>query len=311
MRKVFKIILRTLLVLFVLVNIITAFHAYKFTHFYDRDEVTVKNKADKTGWDRTKEALFGVNAVKQQNVAPDSAYQAITLTTKNNLKLQGWYVPVANAKGTVILFHGHGGTKSGVIAEATAFRNMGYNTLQMDFRAHGDSEGNTCTIGYKESEDVKLAYDYIRAKGEKNLVLWGISMGAATIAKSVSDYGIAPQKVILEMAFASIVDAAEGRIKMMHLPAEPLATFITFWGGVENGFWGFGMKPSEFVKKISCPVLLQWGKNDPRVAQKETDAIFNNITAPKTLVVYDSSAHESLCKKENAKWLQSVTTFLQ
>lgn len=311
MRKILKILLRTFLVFFILLNVITAFHAYKFTHFYDQGEVTVKKNEDKSGWDKTKEVLFGINAVKRQNDAVDSIYQNIYLTTKNRLKLQGWYIPVDTAKGTVLLFHGHGGTKSGVIAEAAAFRKMGYNTLLMDFRAHGNSEGNTCTIGFKESEDVKLAFDYIKGKGEKNIVLWGISMGAATIAKAIADYDLKPTKVIMEMPFGSILAAAEGRIKMMKLPAEPLAALVTFWGGVENGFWAFSMKPSNFVKKISCPVLLQWGKNDPRVSKEETEEVFHNINTQKEIVIYENSGHESLCKKENEKWLTTVTSFLQ
>jgi hypothetical protein len=34
----------------------------------------------------------------------------------------------------VILFHGHGGTKSGIINESAAFRKMGYNTFLIDFQ---------------------------------------------------------------------------------------------------------------------------------------------------------------------------------
>jgi len=304
--------LRVILVLFVLINIITAFHAYKFTHFYDAGEVTIKKPADKSGWDKTREALFGINAAKKQNdIVPDSNCKTIYLTTKSGLKLEAWYFAADSAKGTVALFHGHGGTKSGVYKESEEFRKMHYNTLLLDFRAHGGSGGNTCTIGYNEAEDVKLAYDFIKERGEKNIILWGISMGAATISKAVNDYPLQPSKVILEMPFGSILGAAEGRIKMMGLPGEPLAMLITFWGGIEHGFWAFKMKPTEFVKKINCPVLIQWGKNDPRVSRQEIDDIYHNITVAKTLVVYDSSGHESLCKKETEKWKTATSTFLQ
>lgn len=311
MKKFLRFLLKTILVIFVLVNIITAFHAYKFTHIYNRDEVEIKSKEEKNGWDITKEILFGAKAVKLQNPAPDSAVETILLTTKDSIKLEAWYIKTpATAKGTVLLFHGHLSKKSSVADEAAAFRQMGYNTLLVDLRAHGGSGGNTCTIGYEESEDVKIAYDYIKSGGEKNIVLWGISMGAASVAKSISDYNLQPSKVILEMPFASILQAAEGRIKMMGLPGQPLATLVTFWGGVENGFWAFNMKPSEFAKKITMPTLLQWGKNDPRVLQEETDAVYKNISGKKQLVVYENSGHESLCDKEHDKWMASVNSFL-
>jgi len=209
------------------------------------------------------------------------------------------------------MFHGHGGKKSGTNEEAAAFRNLGYNTFQLDFRAHGSSEGNTCTIGYDESEDVKLAYDYIAGLGEKNIILWGISMGAAAVTKSMDDYTIQPGKIILEMPFGTIEDAVKGRIKLMGLPAQPFTALITFWGGAQNGFWAYNMKPTEYVKKIECPVLLQWGANDPRVTLAETELLYNNIKGTKNLVVYENSGHESLCKNENAKWTSEVTAFLQ
>ncbi|CAN5867852.1 alpha/beta hydrolase [soil metagenome] len=312
MRRGSKLFLKVLLIFFLFINIVTAFHAYKFTHFYDRSELTIKKQTEKSGWDITKEILFGINAIKQSNsVTADSTFQTVYLKSSTCPKLEAWYIPAANAKGTVCMFHGHGGTKSGVFEESKVFRNLGYNTLLVDFRAHGNSAGNTCSIGFDESEDVKLAYDYIKLKGEKNIILWGISMGAAALSKSISNYNLLPTKVILEMPFGSILKAAEGRIKMMGMPGEPLATMITFWGGAEQGFWAFSMKPTNFVKKINCPVLLQWGRKDTRVTEAETTTIYNNISSAKKLVVYENSGHESLCKSEHEKWTAEITSFLQ
>ena len=313
MRRFFRYLIRTVVVLFVILNVIVAFHAYKFTHFYENGEIAIKKAADKKGWDKMKDILFGINAVKQKNtVVPDSSFQKVYLKTKNDLQLEAWYIPADNAIGTVCLFHGHGGTKSGVYKESAEFRKMNYNTLLIDFRAHGNSEGNTCTIGYKESEDVKLAYDYIKNKGEKNIVLWGISMGASTITKAIKDYDLTPNKIILEMPFGSIEDAVKGRIKMMGLPAQPIASLLTFWGGAQHGFWAFNMNPEVFAKDIQCPVLLQWGKNDPRVSKSEEDIIFNNLANNnKKFVMYENAAHESLCKKETEKWIAEVSAFLK
>lgn len=313
MNRFFKILFRTALALFILVNVIVAFHAYKFTHFYDNGSISIKRPEDKSGWDKTKEILFGINAVKLKNtVTADSSFQTVYVTTKSGLKLEGWYLAAGNAVGTVCLFHGHGGTKSGVIKEAKAFRAMGYNAFLLDFRAHGSSGGNTCTIGYYETEDIRLAYDYVKNKGEKNIVLWGISMGAATITKAVNEYGLTPRKLILEMPFGTIQDAVRGRLKVMGLPPQPLGTLLTFWGGAENGFWAFSMKPQEFVKDIHCPALLQWGANDPRVSRSEEELLFKNIgTTDKKFVVYENSGHESLCKKEPVKWNAEVTAFLK
>jgi alpha-beta hydrolase superfamily lysophospholipase len=313
MKRLLKILFRSIVIIFVLLNVIVAFHAYKFTHFYNNGEISVKKTEEKTGWDKAKEILFGINAEKKKNdVTTDSTFKTVYLKTKDSLKLEAWYIAADSSNGTVLLFHGHGGNKSGIIKEAESFNKMGYNTLLVDFRAHGNSEGNTCTIGYNETEDVKLAYDYIKNSGEKNIVLWGISMGASTITKAVKDYQLEPRKVILEMPFGTIKDAVIGRVKMMGMPPQPIATLLTFWGGTEHGFWAFGMKPQEFVSAIKCPVLLQWGKNDLRVSRSEEEILFKNITnTNKKFVVYENTGHESICKKETAKWEAEVAVFLK
>jgi len=303
-----------LLSIIVFLNVVAAFHAYKLTHFYDTKDVPYKSPLKMSGWDKTKVILFGVYFPKKAiTTTPAHAYKTFYTTTEDGIRLEGWYIPVKEAKGTVIMFHGHGGNRSNVVSEANAFYDFGYNVCMIDFRAHGNSEGNVCTVGYKEALDVKAAYHYVTSKGEKNIMLWGISLGAATIAKAMhDDADIRPSKVILEMPFGNLSDAVEGRLRIMHLPPQPLSTMLTFWGGVEQGFWGFNMNPADFVESIHVPVLLQWGKNDPRVTEAETRAIYNNLgTSKKQLVIYNQSAHESLLNKEPEKWLNTVKLFLQ
>ncbi len=311
MKKFVKLVFKCLLGIFLLLNIMVIFHAYKLTHFYDRSSVAVLPERQKSGWSKASDIFMGAKAFKPQNLAPDTIVQNIILTSSNGLKLAAWQLPATNAKGTIAMFHGHGSKKSALLTEAAVFRKLGYHTFLLDFRAHGNSEGNTCTIGYEEAEDVKLAYDYLKKNGEKNIVLYGVSLGAATITKAINDYELQPSKVILEMPFGSLYDAVKGRLKMMHLPPQPLAPMLTFWGGSMHGFWAFNLEPSEYAKKIQCPVLLQWGKQDPRVSQEETELIYNNISSNKKMVVYENSGHESFCKKETTKWTNEVTAFLQ
>ena len=301
---------------FIFFNIICAFQAYHFTRF---EENYVPQNPQQMGFlDKTGAALFGLPMAKSKVV--DSlkiAHSNTTLTTEDGFKLASWHLrhlqnDSVKSKGTIILFHGHGSCRSGLIAEATDFYNLGWNVFMIDFRSHGESEGSECSVGYREVRDVKTAYDYISKTGEKNILLYGASMGAATITKAMNDYpDIQPRKIILEMPFANMQHAVEGFVRTMNLPDEPLGTFLTFWGGTELGIWAFSNRPSEYVKKINCPVLLQWGKDDIRVTEKETDEIFANLPGKeKTVVKYDGVGHESICKKSHEKWMQNVTAFL-
>jgi alpha-beta hydrolase superfamily lysophospholipase len=311
MKKGLKWLLKTLFAIFVFLNVVVIFHAYKFTHYYEPGEVAIKPKESKTGWDKAGDLLFGFDALKQQNTPPDTAYEKVVLTTNKGIDIEAWLIKADSAIGTVALFHGHGGKKSSLLPEAAYLRSLGYNSFLVDFRAHGGSGGNTCTIGYNEVEEVKLAYDFLVKKGESNIVLYGISMGASTITKAIRDYGIEPSKIILDMPFGSLESAVEGRLKIMKLPPQPLGTLLTFWGGTIRGFWAFDHDPSEYAKAIKAPVLLQWGRLDPRVTEAETMALYNNISTSKKMVVYEQSAHESFCKKENKKWAGAIKAFLE
>ena len=98
----------------------------------------------------------------------------------------------------------------------------------------------------------------------------------------------------------------------MGLPEEPIATLLTFWGGVEQGFWAFNLNPEEYVKDIHCPVLQQWGAKDPRVTKEETEDIYKAIgTEKKKLVVYENAGHQSLYDKDSMKWGREVSSFMQ
>ena len=301
----------TLLVLLLLINLIAAFHAYKFTHFYT-DASPVKKPEQMSGGEKLKAIVFGIRYPKSKVVDTlGIPHDTVLLKTIDSVRLESWFAPKDSAKGTILMFHGHGSSKSGIIAEARKLYEMGYQVMLTDFRAHGNSEGNTTSIGIYESKDVKAVYDYLKSKGEKNIIIWGISMGAATALKAIDEFGIKPDKLILEMPFGSLHSAVQGRMKTMGLPAEPLSTLLTFWGGIELGSWAFNHQPAKYALKVNCPVLLQWGAGDKRVTEDETNTIFGNIAShDKVMIKYLQSGHESLFKRERGKWTSVMSYFL-
>jgi len=310
--RILKWIGRVLIVQLILINISAAFHAYRFTHYYDDDKIRNQRSSQGKPLLRTWRLMTGRKLAKSLiQYYPTIPYDTIQLTTKNGIKLEAWYMTADSAKGTVILFHGLNSNKGNVLAEAFSFISFGYNTMLVDMRAHGNSEGMVNSLGYKESEEVKLAYEHILKKGEKNIVLWGMSLGAVIIAKAIWQYDIQPQKIILEMPFDRLQDHIRARARIGGLPGEPFGLLVTFWVGIEKGYWGYGHKTSRYVKKINCPVLLQWGNNDEYVLKKETETIFAAISSSKKkLEIYEGAGHGPLLAGNESKWEQTVNDFL-
>ena len=175
----------------------------------------------------------------------------------------------------------------------------------------GGSTGNATTIGFKESRDVKEAYDYIRKTNpESEIILFGNSMGAVAIMKAIETYGLKPSRLILECPFGSMLATTRKRFKAMHFPSFPFAEMLLFYGGVQTGFNPFKHNPVEYAKKINIPTLVLYGAKDERVSKSEIEQIYVNLQGEKELVVFKNSGHEIYLNKDGADWNKAVGVFL-
>lgn len=304
-----------LLVQFILINISAALYAYKLTHVSDdpglRNHVSSPNVLVKT-WRLFSGPRQPKSVITEKPVFP---FDTVKLKTSNGLMIDAWYSkPDSAARGTVILFHGVTLSKSNMIVETADFRFQGYNVMMVDFRAHGNSDGYTTTLGVNEAEETKLAYDYVVATGEKNIFLWGSSMGAVAVARAVSKFELKPSGVILEMPFESLQTYLQGKARALGFPGfpeKPFGFFVSWWIGVERGFGGWKHRTTKYVKNIQCPVLMQWGSRDEYVSSGQTNRVYAAIASQKKeLVIYENAGHESLLQNEPLKWRSVTEKFL-
>ncbi len=224
--------------------------------------------------------------------------------------IECWSLKTDSSKGTVIIFHGYGGNKYSMLDKAEEFLKMGYNTLLVDFMGSGGSEGNQTTIGYKEALQVKTAFDFLTNNGESNIILFGTSMGAASILRAIHKHDIKPSAIILECPFGSLYKTTAARFKKMGVPSFPMAGLLVFWGGVQNGFWGFSHKPVVYATSVKCPALLLHGEKDEKVSADEIRSIFKNLNGKKELKFYPDAGHENYLLKYQSEWRADVGNFL-
>jgi alpha-beta hydrolase superfamily lysophospholipase len=310
-RLYLKWILWVLLVQFILANISAAIYAYKFTHFYEQpgewNVAHPKNVIDKT-WKLFKGPSFGKNDYEP---APNFPFEVLTLISSRGTKLNCWYSSVPDAKGTICIFHGLTSNKAYYRKEAGEFRKYGFNVLLLDFRGHGKSEGMKTSIGYNEAEDVKIAYEYIKSKGEQNIYLLGGSMGAVSVARAVAVYQLTPSGIILDMPFDGLLDHIEARGRSFGFPPKLFAYPVCFWIRIENSIPAFRFKTSSYAENISCPVLMEWGTADHLVTKEETENIFHSLSSKdKKLVIYEDALHSSFLSQDSLKWKKEIEQFL-
>lgn len=89
----------------------------------------------------------------------------------------------------ILYFHSHGSNRTEGRFLLDYAADLNYNLCLLDMRGSGDSKGKFSTLGIKEYRDVysivKLLQNNYRVK---NLVLYGRSMGAASIMKFIAEY---------------------------------------------------------------------------------------------------------------------------
>lgn len=285
------------------------FHAYKFTHFTLTNVEKTKDSPNLSFGGKMKALFFGINNPRPVNTNhPTQKFETIKI--QSNREIECWSIKADSSKGTVIIFHGYGGEKSSMLDKSDEFIKMGYSTFLVDFMGSAGSEGNQTTIGYKEAEQVKSCYHYLSSQSEKNIYLFGTSMGAVAIMKSIKDYQINPTAIFIECPFGSMYQTTSARFKSLGVPAFPMAGLLVFWGGVQNGYWAFSHKPVNYAKYIKSPTLLLYGEQDKKVSRKEIDAIFSNLDCIKELKTYPLAAHENYLVKNKEQWSADIQNFI-
>jgi alpha-beta hydrolase superfamily lysophospholipase len=238
------------------------------------------------------------------------AFTTHNFPSTDGIDLEGWFLPSAQAKGIVVLFHGYTSCKANLLPEAKAFHELGYDAFLVDFRGSGGSGGWETTIGYKEADDVSRSVEFVQKEWPKKpFVLFGQSMGSAAILRAVSKDGLCPQALVIEYPFDRLLSAVANRFSGK-LPSFPMAHLLVFWGGVQHGFNGFRHNPVDYAREVRCPTLLLHAEKDPLVTRPQADSLFENLGGEKEFELFPGLGHESLVRAEPDRWRRLVSHFL-
>ena len=178
------------------------FHAWRFTHFSAEPGFHSPNPEQLGPGQKLWLLLTGIRNPKPRNgPKPSFPVETVTIASPNG-PLEAWYArpDSGRARGTVALFHGYTSSKSHLTHEAGAgyFRRLGYNVLLVDQAGNGNSAGFRTTAGYREADDVATTVRWLQdSTKHRNLVLYGVSMGAVAILRAEAKLGVRPSVNIL------------------------------------------------------------------------------------------------------------------
>ncbi len=138
-------------------------------------------------------------------------YEDVALTAPDGVTLRGWYIPSQN-HAVVILLHGYGGNRLGMMLHAKFLAKYGYGVLLYDERASGESGGSIRSYGWQDVGDVEPALEYLQNRPEVDPAQIGI-LGCSTGAE------IALGATVAYPALKGVVAEGAGNVTPADLPA--------------------------------------------------------------------------------------------
>ena len=230
--------------------------------------------------------------------------------------LRGWKVRAAKPNGEwVLMFHGVGDNRLGVLEHARILLMAGYGVVMMDARAHGTSEGPMATYGWMERHDTRASVDALEdAEHPRHLFALGESMGGGIALQSAAiDSRI--EAVVAEAAFANLREAS---YDYAGLRKSPLLGKTLFAPGTWTMIWraerlaglpASEVSPQKAVASRAFPVYLICDADDVALPCRHTQFIFDAARGPKQMWVVPGAYHTAALGTEPDEFRRRVLEF--
>jgi len=209
-----------------------------------------------------------------------------SISTPDAITLRAWLIiPRHYNHDAVLLLHGLGDNRLGMMGYAQFFLAHGYMVLLPDARAHGTSGGEVATFGLLERNDIHQWVDFLDNEFEPNLhphciFGFGESMGAAQLLQSLDTH---PHfcAVAAESPFATFREIAYDRMgQPFHLGPwlgrtilRPLIEVAFLRARLKYHLNMDNISPEDSVAATEVPVLLIHGQIDSNIPIRHSRAI--------------------------------------
>jgi pimeloyl-ACP methyl ester carboxylesterase len=200
--------------------------------------------------------------------------------------LRGWTCAAPSpARGTIVYLHGIADNRGSGAGVVQRYLPRGFNVVAYDSRAHGNSEGDACTYGFFEKQDLRRVVDTLPPGP---VVLIGTSLGAAVALQEAADD-----------ARVSAVVAAETFSDLRTVAMERAPSLLTR-GTIDRAF-ALAEKQANFrvddvhphnaARRIAAPVFLIHGAQDVETPPAHSERVYSALNGPKRLLLVPGAGH--------------------
>jgi len=237
------------------------------------------------------------------------------VTAQDGTALRGWiFTPRAANGSAVILLHGVGDSRAGMLGHAKYLLTAGFTVLTPDSRGHGASGGTLITYGVIEAGDVhEWAGWLLHNRPITRLYGMGESMGAAVILQALATEA-RWRAMVAECPFATFNEVAYDRLVSSGVPRAP------FWPVIQMGYvyarlrYGVDLRrasPLAAVRATSVPILLIHGTADDNIPYRNSVELHAANPRATTLWLVPGAHHVNAMASDRQLYVQRVTNWFR
>lgn len=248
--------------------------------------------------------------------ADNQSFEQWQIESFDGMNLTGYFLEAKEpADKTVVFAHGYlGRARDMALFGEYYYEDLGYNVFTADSRGHGRSEGEYIGFGWHDRLDYVKWIDYIIEElgDETEIVLHGVSMGAATVLMTIGED--LPDNVKLAVAdspYSDVYDLFEYQLeRMFNLPGFPILPAMSFAANIKAGYHLKEASALNQVKNTEIPVLYIHGAEDTFVPAKMTKTLHENTKSESEVFFVQGASHGESIVIDRDGYINTLNQFL-
>ncbi|KKK39778.1 alpha/beta hydrolase [Mesobacillus campisalis] len=213
-----------------------------------------------------------------------------------------------------VVVHGYTSNAESMTRYIRNFHEKGYHVVAPDLRGHGDSEGDYIGMGWHDRKDLLLWIEQIIERDpEAEIVLFGISMGAATVMMAAGEEELpANVKVIVEdCGYSSVSEVFVYQLDdLFGLPEFPVMNAANTITRLRAGYDLYEANAVEQVAKSDTPMLFIHGEGDTFVPFEMLDEVYNAAKVEKEKLIIPEANHGDAEKVDPVTYWNTLWSFV-
>jgi alpha-beta hydrolase superfamily lysophospholipase len=235
-----------------------------------------------------------------------------------------WFVPAdSDTDRWVIQVHGRAVRRAETLRGVTPFRSAGYHSLLISYRNDGEAPRSAdyrYALGEREWVDVDAAMAYAIARGAREIVLMGWSMGGATVLQALtrSPRAALVTGVVLDSPVVDWIVTLDFQARMRRLPRIVRWGVYTLirsrWGRIVTGLAEpLDLERMDFVSRaaeLDRPILLLHSVDDGFVPATASIALAATRPDIVTFEEFTVARHTKLWNYDRTRWEDAIRNWL-